>query len=86
MFKIKDGYKLELQTHETMKLLGCTKTKKQKQKKPKTRKYDKGHGCFSFTRNTSNKYGKQLLDAATKPGLDAAKTAFKKYSIKQLKQ
>ena len=25
MFKVKDGYKLELQTPVTMKLLGCTK-------------------------------------------------------------
>ena len=25
MFKIKDGYKLEIQTHETMKLFGSTK-------------------------------------------------------------
>ena len=25
MFKIKDGYKLEIQTHETMKLFGSTR-------------------------------------------------------------
>ena len=31
-----------------------------------------------FARNLSNKYGKQLLDTATKTGLDALKTASKK--------
>ena len=31
-----------------------------------------------FTRNLSNKYGKQLLDTATKTGLDALKVAFEK--------
>ena len=31
-----------------------------------------------FARNLSNKYGKQLLDTATKTGLDALKVAFKK--------
>ena len=30
MFKIKDGYKLELQTSETIKLFGSTKKKKKK--------------------------------------------------------
>ena len=32
---------------------------------------------LSFERNLSNKYGKQLLDIATKTGLDALKTASK---------
>ena len=33
VFKIKDGYKLELQTHDTMKLFGSTKKIKTKGKK-----------------------------------------------------
>ena len=45
---------------------------------PKTRKYIKGYGLFSFERNLSNKYGEQLLDTATKTGLDALKTTSKK--------
>ena len=44
----------------------------------RTRKYIKGYGFLSFTRNISNKYGKQLLDTATKTGLDALKSASKK--------
>ena len=32
MFKVKDGYKLELQTSETMKLFGSTKKLKDKTK------------------------------------------------------
>ena len=45
---------------------------------PRTRKYIKGYGFLSFTKNISNKYGKQLLDTATKTGLDALKSASKK--------
>ena len=45
---------------------------------PKTGKYVKGYGFFSFARNLSNKYGKQLLDNATITGVDAAKPASKK--------
>ena len=44
---------------------------------PRTR-YVKGYGFLSFVRNLSNKHGKQLLDTATKTGLDALKTASKK--------
>ena len=33
---------------------------------------------MSFARNLPNKYRKQLLDTATKTGLDALKTEFKK--------
>ena len=32
---------------------------------------------MSFARNLSSKYGKQLLDTATKAGIDALKTASK---------
>ena len=49
---------------------------------PKTRKYVKGYGFLSFARNLSNKYGKKLLDTATKTGLDAAKIASKKAAHK----
>ena len=45
---------------------------------PRTRKYLKGYGFFSFGRNISKKYEKELLDAATKTGLNALKTATKK--------
>ena len=40
--------------------------------KPKFRKYIKGYGFLSF------KYGKKLMDAATKTGIDAAKSASKR--------
>ena len=42
---------------------------------PRFRKYDKGYGFLSFARNFSNKYGKKLMDTATKTGMDAAKIA-----------
>ena len=45
---------------------------------PKYRKYVKGNGFLSFARKFGDKYGKQLKDAATKTGIDAAKTAFKR--------
>ena len=44
----------------------------------RTRKHVKGYGFLSFVRNLANKYGRQLLDTATKAGLDALKTASKK--------
>ena len=53
---------------------------------PRTNRYVKGYGFLSFPRNLSNKYRKQLIAAATETGLDALKTASKKYSIEQLKQ
>ena len=45
---------------------------------PRMRKYVKGYGFLSFTRNLSNKYGKQLLNTATKTGLDVLKLLSKK--------
>ena len=42
---------------------------------PKFRKYVKGYGSLSFVKKFGNKYGKKLMDAATKTGIDAAKTA-----------
>ena len=40
---------------------------------PRFRKYVKGYGFLSFARNFGNKYGKKLIDTATKTGMDAAK-------------
>ena len=34
----------------------------------------KGYRFLSFARNLSSKYGKKLVDTASKTGLDAAKT------------
>ena len=45
---------------------------------PKFRKYVKGYGFLSFARKFRDKYGKKLMDAATKTGIDAAKTASKR--------
>ena len=45
---------------------------------PKFRKYVKGYGFLSFAKNFGNKYGKKLMDTATKTGIDAAKTASKR--------
>ena len=45
---------------------------------PKFRKYVQGYGFFSFARNLRDRYGKKLIDTATKTGIDAAKTASKR--------
>ena len=45
---------------------------------PKFRKYVKGYGFLSFARKFVDKYGKKLIDTATKTGIDAAKTASKR--------
>ena len=42
------------------------------------RKYVKGYGSLSFARKCGNKYGKKLMDTATKTGIDAAKTTSKR--------
>ena len=42
---------------------------------PKFRKYVKGYGFLSFARKFGDKYGKKLMDTATKTEIDAAKTA-----------
>ena len=44
---------------------------------PKFRKYVKGYGFLSLAKKFNNKYGKTLIDTATKTGIDAAKTASK---------
>ena len=53
---------------------------------PRTRKYVKGYGFLSFARNLSNKYRKQLLDTATKTGLDFLKTSSKKVAHKSAEE
>ena len=45
---------------------------------PRFRKYVKGYGFLSFARKFGDKYGKKLMDTATKTGMDAAKTASKR--------
>ena len=39
------------------------------------RKYIKGYGFLSFARKFGDKYGKKLMDTATKAGIDATKIA-----------
>ena len=45
---------------------------------PRFRNYVKGYGFLSFARKFGNKYGKKLMDTATKTGIDAAKAASKR--------
>ena len=45
---------------------------------PRDRAYVKGYGFMSFARSISNKYGKKLVDTATKSATDAIKTASKR--------
>ena len=45
---------------------------------PRFRKYVKGYGFLPFAKNFGNKYGKKIMDTATKTGIDAAKTASKR--------
>ena len=45
---------------------------------PRFRKYVKGYGFLSFARKFGDKYGKKLMDTATKTGIDTAKTASKR--------
>ena len=45
---------------------------------PRFRKYVKVYGFLSFARKCGNKCRKNLMDTATKIGIDAAKTASKR--------
>ena len=45
---------------------------------PKFRKYRKGYGFLSFARKFGDKYGKKVMDTATKTGIDEAKTGSKR--------
>ena len=42
------------------------------------RKYVKRYGFLSFAKKCGNKYGKKLMNIATKTGMDAAKIASKR--------
>ena len=44
----------------------------------KYRKYVKGYSVLSFATKFSDKYGKKLMDTATKTGIDVAKTTSKR--------
>ena len=44
---------------------------------PKYRKYVKGYGFLSFTRKFGDKYGKKLMDAAKKTGIDVSENFLK---------
>ena len=45
---------------------------------PRFRKCVEGYGFLSFARTFDDKYGKKLMDTATKTGMDAAKIASKR--------
>ena len=45
---------------------------------PEYKKYVKGYGFLSFAPNFGDKYGKKLMDGATKTSKNFAKTAGKK--------
>ena len=45
---------------------------------PKYRKYVKGYWFLPFARKFGDKYGKKLMDTATKKGIDEAKTTSKR--------
>ena len=47
---------------------------------PRFGKYVKGYDFLSFAKKFGNKYGKKLMDTATKTGIDGAKTASKNSS------
>ena len=49
---------------------------------PRFRKYVKGSDFLSFARKFGDKYGKKLIDTATKIGIDAAKTTSKRVGQK----
>ena len=46
---------------------------------PKYRRYVRGYGFLSFARKFGDKYGKKLMNTATKTGINAAKTFGDKY-------
>ena len=46
--------------------------------KPKNRKYVQGYSFLSFARKFGDKYGKKLMNTATKTVIDAAKIASKR--------
>ena len=53
---------------------------------PRFRKYVKGCGFLSFAKKFVNKYGKKLMDIATKTGIDAANSASKRDKVQKLQE
>ena len=53
--------------------------------KPKFRKYVKGNDFLLFVRKSGDKYGKKLMNTASKRVIDAAKTASKRVAQKTAK-
>ena len=49
---------------------------------PKYRKYVQGYGFLSFARKFGDKYGKKLMDTATKTGINTARKFGDKYGKK----
>ena len=45
---------------------------------PRFRKYVKGYDFLPFAKKFGNKYGKKLMNTATKAGIDAAKSSSKR--------
>ena len=45
---------------------------------PRFRKYVKDYGFLSFAKKIGNRYGKKIMDNATKTGMDAAKITSKR--------
>ena len=52
----------------------------------KFRKYVKGYGFLSVPKKFGDKYGKKLMDTATKTGTDPAKTSFTKTAVQKLQK
>ena len=50
---------------------------------PKYRKYVEDYGLLSFARKFEDKYGKRLMNTATKTGIYAAKTTSKRVRRRQ---
>ena len=61
-----------------MKLLGSTKNVVDSDKDSENVPKLEGYGFLSFAKKFGNKYGKKLMNTATKTAIDAAKTATKK--------
>ena len=49
---------------------------------PKYKKYARGYGLLPFARKFGDKYGRKIMDTATKTGIDAVKTASKRVAQK----
>ena len=82
-FEIEDNINLTLIIGQSLRT--CLKDTSCKQRlkmrystNPRFRKYVKGYGFLSFAKEIGNKYGKKLMDTATKTGMDAAKIPSKR--------